>query len=132
VRRIEKLQVLVAALGQRDLGHLCAAALVQCSLSSARQYLLQLRDAGIVAYRPGRSPNGVDTGSYCLNTDTAVAQEILESMAHLRHSARVDLRGASPACFLHTADGDTLAPGTNTMRVRRDPLVVALFGEARP
>lgn len=119
------------------MGYLSVAALLQCSPSAARQYLYQLRDAAVVSFRPGRRVDCADCGNYSLNADPAVAQNFFATLAESACSARISVRTNRPkhagipgAPYFHIMDGDILPLRMSNAPARRDPLVVALFGEA--
>ena len=50
--RTEKLGQLAVAFEERDMGQLEVAALLECSASSARNYLFELLDAGVIRRLP--------------------------------------------------------------------------------
>lgn len=106
--RAVRLHQLIHALSARDLGNLDAATLLNCSASGARNYLLELLDAGVVTATSysGAGP-GAEKIVYCLNADQAIVHRFL------------DLLCKRSACS--TGAGPTTA---------RDPLVMALFGAA--
>lgn len=108
VRRICNLRALVEEFGERDIGCAAAALFLSCSLTSARNYVSELLDAGVVASHPVRQGAGcLDRTLYQLTTDRLVLRRFLEGLAEFEGA---DSFGA----------GDPPA--------RRDPLVAALFG----
>lgn len=110
VRRIEKMRMLVSALSERDMGYLAAAALLECSPSSARQYLQQLGDAGVLSFRSS-------SGSYWLNADPAAARHFFDAQPGEKRAPT-----PGPRVVHNMNAGDFPA--------RRDALVMALFGNA--
>jgi hypothetical protein len=88
-----------------DLGSIGAAALLDCSASSARNYLLELMDAGVVSAMLNRS-GGNERTVYRLNTNRLLLDDFRAALAP--------------------------APDCVAIAAARDPLVAALFGAARP
>jgi hypothetical protein len=104
--RVTRLNALIEALSARELGSMAAARLLNCSASCARNYLMELMDAGIIAISSNlRADGSLDKTVYCLIADRAIVDMFQDSLEDLS------------ACE-HT--GPTVA--------MRDPLVVALFG----
>lgn len=103
--RIERLDALIAELSLRGLGSFGVAALLDCSASSARNYLLELRDAGVVVADANSEPGCADKTVYRLSGDHFLVNGFKSSLSRSRGGA------------------DTVAA--------RDPLVAALFGAPR-
>jgi hypothetical protein len=101
--RNTRLNALLAALAVRDLGSIGTAALLDCSASSARNYLLELLDAGVVSAILNPAV-GNERTVYRLNTDRLLVDDFQS----------------------------TLAPDCGATAAARDPLVAALFGAPRP
>jgi hypothetical protein len=135
--RIERLNALLAAFAVRDLGHADVAALLECSGSSARNYVFELIDSGVI--RSSHESDGrYDKAVYRLSPNRLLVDAFRASLAdaqknHQKCDAPLarsvqdtgrDLReyraGSDPAC----------EPGI--FSARRDPLVAALFGAPRP
>jgi hypothetical protein len=95
-----RLSALVAELAVRELDNAGAAKLLRCSASSARNYLLELMDAGAVDASSDRS-DGADRTVYRLNPDKL-----------------------GQGAF----DAAGLIAGNPVAAAARDPLVAALFG----
>lgn len=103
--RIERLDALIAELSLRGLGSFGVAALLDCSASSARNYLLELRDAGVVVPGPNSALACADKIVYRLSSDQLLVDGFKVALARSRGEA----------------DGGAA----------RDPLVAALFGAPR-
>lgn len=104
-RRLEKLSELVAELSVRDMGLAAIAAFLGCSPSSARNYVFELQDAGVVESPASRAPPGcVERTVYRLHADTP---GVRRDAGRLRADPLAGLCERAP---------------------RRDPLVAALFG----
>ncbi len=103
--RIERLDALIAELSVRGLGNFAVAAFLDCSASSARNYLLELRDAGVVVPVPGSAPECADKTVYRLSGDHLLVDGFKVTLARAR--------------------------GNVSAAAMRDPLVAALFGGAR-
>lgn len=99
--RNARLGTLLAELSQRDLGSLGVAALLDCSPSSARNYLFELLDAGLLRALPNPA-EGSDTTVYRLTPDQGLVDAFKTSL---------------------TVAGNAVAAAAE-----RDPLVAALFG----
>lgn len=127
--RIERLNTLVAALSVRDLGHAGVATLLRCSASSARNYVFELMDAGVIGLlRNGPVADGCsDKSVYRLNPNKrlVVAFQATLVAPEQRASTRANL-------VRRDHDGDfgcsEAAVSVANMVARRDPLVTALFG----
>jgi hypothetical protein len=104
--RNTRLNALIEALSFRELGSKGAAALLQCSVSSARNYLEELMDARVIAIssKPWTG-GGLDRTVYCLNPDPLIV-------------------GAFQTALGEFASGADKAANAAV----RDPLVLALFG----
>ncbi len=140
LRRIEKLKALVGELAVRELDVHAAARFLQCSPSSARNYILELCGAAI-AMPPFGTPGdcAADGQAYHLNAlvDGEQIHHFLEQLAAPRICGAARSKGGRPAgvrCggrYFHIMGDDTkfaLQPGIAP--TRRDPLVAALFGMA--
>ncbi|WP_119810054.1 hypothetical protein [Massilia cavernae] len=109
VRRISNLRALVEEFGKRDLGCAAAALFLSCSFSSARNYIVELLDAGVLAAHPVRQGAGcLDRTLYQLTADRLARQRFLATLAESDDA------------------GFSFGPGDRP--ARRDPLVAALFG----
>jgi hypothetical protein len=104
--RNTRLNALIEALSFRELGSKGAAALLQCSASSARNYLQELIDARVIAVSSKPWTGGdLDKTVYCLNPDPLIVNSFQTAL------------GESASC-----------DGTARTVMVRDPLVLALFG----
>ncbi|RJG21487.1 hypothetical protein D3872_06720 [Massilia cavernae] len=109
MRRISNLRALVEEFGKRDLGCAAAALFLSCSFSSARNYIVELLDAGVLAAHPVRQGAGcLDRTLYQLTADRLARQRFLATLAESDDA------------------GFSFGPGDRP--ARRDPLVAALFG----
>ncbi|RJG14453.1 hypothetical protein D3872_17715 [Massilia cavernae] len=100
---------MVEEFGERDIGCAAAAMLLNCSLTAARNYILELLDAGVVASHPVRQDAGcLDRTLYQLSADRPLVQRFLATLAD---TDRADFPFGAP-----------------NPPARRDPLVTALFG----
>ncbi|MEO7494999.1 MAG: hypothetical protein ABIT83_15415 [Massilia sp.] len=109
LRRVHNLRILVAAFSERDLGGGGVVGVLDCSPSTARNYLLELMDARVIVPYPRRQPAGS-------------ADRLLYRLSDERHVVSAFL------AELNRWDGGTetlCAPGDGE---RRDPLMAALFG----
>jgi hypothetical protein len=104
--RNTRLNALIEALSLRELGSKGAATLLQCSASSARNYLQELIDARVITVSSTpRTGGGIDRTVYCLNPDTMIVADFQTALGE-------------------SASGADMA----TNAAVRDPLVLALFG----
>lgn len=103
--RIARLDALIAELSLREKGNLGAAAFLNCSVSTARNYLLELLDAGVIVTGLNTVPACADKTVYRLSADHVLV-----------------------AAFKATLGPDCCGAGGVT---GRDPLVAALFGAPR-
>ena len=138
-RRIARLDQLMAAFASTDMGHAEAAALLRCSLSSARSYMFELIDAGVLVPTEFKLSGRVSRPVYRLNPDARVLahyQSVLASALHSAHSvpgwALPGERASVPGvCAAPGAPGSQLARSSCVaaqVTIKRDPLVAALFG----
>jgi len=125
--RVSRLDRLLAVLSVRALPQVEIACLLRCSTSAARNYVLELLDAGVVETVPHGEVNGRRYKSlYRLHPDQG---RLAAFLAALRQAAAWPGRprgmDAGPArmefghCPLTQDDA----------AIRRDPLVSALFGD---
>jgi len=137
LRRIEKLQALVAELTVRELDVHAAAHFLQCSPSSARNYILELCDAAIAMPPPGAGECAADGQTYHLNAlaDGEQIRHYLAQLAAPRLRGSAASKGRRPSglrCgerYFHIIADDTqFALQPSIAPVQRDPLVAALFG----
>jgi hypothetical protein len=142
IRRQRRLHVLIDAFSARDMDAVEVAALLECSSTSARNYLSELLAAAVImARRAVRSDDGSMRNCYCLNGDSALVCNFLADL-DAAHLPKVRLkRGSKQATearsfgtrhFHIIADDRFLGVSTSHVAVRRDPLVAALFGKERP
>lgn len=133
--RIERLTALIAGFTPGVLQVADIAALLRCSLSSARNYIFELRDAGLIGLAAGSPTNcGIDRMVFCLTADRA---RIDAFMTVLANPGLFDLTRAKTGARLCTVapvaafENHALQPRASAIvNVRRDPLVAALFGAA--
>lgn len=140
-RRLENMRLLLAELSRRPMQIDDIAALLGASVSAARNYVLELCDAGVA-----NAVDGWDGKSgkphYRLAADPARSRAFLEQMTNPYRDAGVVVRrvtAGKPAKVamgsgrnVHiTGDDVHYAFRVEREPVRRDPLVAALFGAAR-
>jgi hypothetical protein len=134
LRRIERLSSLVAEFSVRDLGHAGVAALLQCSASSARNYVIELMDAGVIRLSPNGQPDGcIDRIVYRLNADQRLVDEFQAALAYPENTRAAAVRrepglASSVHHFRIVPDGIGSALDAGVIAAARDPLVTALFG----
>lgn len=127
-QRLANLRNLVAELSRSDLSRVGVAALLGCSLSASRNYLIELMDAGVVSLHPFRQHR--ERPLYQLNPDSLVVQDFLAGLAEAhRGAAHLPVADQFPARQVWRSADFLLRPGKPP--ARRDPLVAALFGTAR-
>jgi hypothetical protein len=126
-QRMANLRKLVDELSRQDLSRVGAAALLGCSISASRNYLIELMDAGVVSMHPLRHR---ECPLYQLNPDPFAVQDFLAGLAEAQQPAapHPDADGHPARQVWRTADF-LLRPGMPP--ARRDPLVAALFGTTR-
>jgi hypothetical protein len=130
MRKADNMRRLVAALAQGSMRPEAVAALLEISYTAARNYLDTLAQAGVAEYDPQRR------GYLRLLPDTALVERFLDTLDDSVARHRVSLRRSpSRHCvdpgtqFLHVLADDVRFPLVlDTLPVRRDPLVAALFG----
>jgi hypothetical protein len=133
-RRIERLSSLVAEFAARDLGPAGVAALLKCSGSAARIYLIELIDSGVIGPSPNRQPNGgIKQMVYRLNADRRLVDEFLAALANPGNTRAAAVRrepglGCSAGYPGTVPDGIDSACEVRAITAKRDPLVTALFG----
>lgn len=127
-RRIARIEELLSAFATRDMGHAQAATLLRCSLSSARSYMFELIDAGVLVATDARWGGRVARPVYRLNADArAVADYTAALQAAAPAGGQADC--APPGWHAASYSAGRAAPGGAA--VQRDPLVAALFGAGR-
>lgn len=133
--RIERLGALVAAYSVRDLGPAGVATLLRCSGSSARNYVAELLDAGVITPMPGGWADGcADKNVYRLTPNRRLVEAFLVSLEACGPEALTRARQVrrhydapcaatldNPLAQCGNWAAANFAPG-------RDPLVTALFG----
>jgi hypothetical protein len=103
--------VLVAAFSRRHLGNPDVEALLACSASSARNYLIALLDAGIIEQVP------------------RCAGHFVKPVYRLAANTRIDHAGGHVSRQLPgMGEFVNYSSDAGAIGVRRDPLVAALFG----
>jgi hypothetical protein len=128
--RIERLTVLIAAFSANDLRQIDVAALLKCSTASARNYITDLMDAGVIA---PSSHDQVNRGTfqlrYSLSADTFIVEEFREALANPRQGNITRAASVKKDVYL-ACSAPAGIEGADQPQVvaRRDPLVAALFG----
>lgn len=88
-RRMAKLHALIAELKVRNTGYGAVALFLPCSSSAARNYMHELRDAGVVGSALIRQGAGcIDKMAYHLNPDPALAQNFWPRSMHPKAATR--------------------------------------------
>lgn len=137
---MEKLHALVAELAVRNMGYGAAALFLACSSSAARNYMHELRDAGVIAAALIRQSAGcIDKMAFHLNPDPSLAQNFLATLDASRRVNKISTRGGGhqvDACanvrhFHIMRDDVEMSLKVSSTPVQRDPLVAALFGARR-
>lgn len=140
-RRMSNLRALVEEFGNRDLGCAGAALFLGCSYSSARNYLAQLLDAGVVASHPVRLGAGcIDRTLYRLTADPLVVHRFLAALAGPTGVQGMPAHGGTERLETAPHAGSTRIVWRNAdfslavgyAPTHRDPLVAALFGVVTP
>lgn len=132
-RRAGKLRLLLDELALRELDVAAAAALLQVSSSSVRNYLHELHDAGIAAPSADAGGRWVEASVYRLCADADRVRDFLAQVAAAR-MARARPANHNPVwrnggCLFHIMGDDVkFALSAGSAHPRRDPLVAALFG----
>jgi DNA-binding transcriptional ArsR family regulator len=141
-RRLANMRLLLAELALREMQVDEIAKLLSASSSAARNYVYELRDAGVVDAvhdRDGRFR--ACKPSYRLSSNPAKSRDFIEAMVNSERDARVLVRPGTAgkrgqvivgiARRVHIM-GDDVHYSIRVDRepVRRDPLVTALFGAA--
>lgn len=130
--RIERLRRLLSELSLREVGHSDVIELLDCSMSSARNYIAELLNARVVVARACH--RGSDRAMYRLNTDEAP----LRAFCALLGGAPVpggahpppplDVVATHQAFLFESPRHWALVRGAS---MQRDPLVAALFGDPK-
>jgi hypothetical protein len=139
LRRIEKLHVLVAQLIMRDIEPNTVVTVLMCSPSAARNYVEQLRDAGLIKLVPVRSAAGrVGRTAYRLHHDRERVSAFLTTLSEPGHGGKISTRNGGHAIeprshrrFHIMRDDVGISLRISNAPAQRDPLVAALFGAPR-
>lgn len=143
--RIARMNALMSAFAVRDMGHLEAATLLQCSQSSARNYMFELMDAGVIIPADAQGRRRAAKPVYRLNHDTRVIDGYKAELGctpeyvGARTGANPQDRAPKPVqrdrqlSSVRLSDRYAGSPyAANEAAVQRDPLVAALFGARIP
>lgn len=133
-RRIERLKTLLSELAVRDLNHFDVARLFECSLSAARNYMRELRDAAVVILPTAAvGKSKLDEARYQLSPHVWLVQDFIDAKYYgsVLAAGRPQrcASASAPRHFHILADDVKHAVKINNCPARRDPLVAALFGE---
>jgi len=129
------LHALIAELKVRNMG--AVALFLACSSSAARNYLHELRDAGVIASALIRqSAVCIDKMVFYLNPDPALAQNYLATLDACRSGNKIKTKGgehqvearANVRHFHIVRDDVSIALTVGSTSAQRDSLVAALFG----
>jgi hypothetical protein len=132
-RRLDNMRALVAEFAARDIGYAGVALLLACSLTTARKYIAELLDAGLVfplsasQRRPGA---GIDRTLYRRTADPLAVHRFLATLAGPSAPADIAAPRTRPdAARIHrTWLAADVSLRAGHAPARRDPLVAALFG----
>jgi hypothetical protein len=133
-RRNDNLRSLVAELTLRDMGYVGVATHLNCSASSARNYISHLLDLGVIVSAPNKPPAGAaDRTVFRLNGVLASSglygAENVQGRSAGRRSLELSQgtlnRNGESHLWLETAVSLVRPAGVAPLR---DPLVAALFG----
>jgi hypothetical protein len=113
-RRHENLRSLVAELSSREMGYVGVATHLNCSASSARNYISHLLDLGVIVSSPNKAPAGA--------ADRTVFRAGRRSLELSQGTLN---RNGDSHLWLETAVSLVRPAGLAPVR---DPLVAALFG----
>ncbi len=134
-RRLDKLQSLLDELCRRDLDVTAAASFLLCSPSTARNYLCQLRAAGVACQLPPVQADRHDGLCFRATSDRAQIGYFLEQLETARRGDTVTIRKPPSGALrvggvsFHILEDDVkFALRLSRTKARRDPLVAALFG----
>jgi hypothetical protein len=133
LQRLGNMRTLVTELAARDIGYADVACLLGCSLTTARNYVAELLDAGLVsALLLGQGESGSERTRYRRTADPLAVHRFLAALSR-------PLKGAEDAAPQTRPDGARVhrtwlpadfSAGAHHAPARRDPLVAALFGAA--
>lgn len=133
-RRIARLNALLSELAARDISHLDVVRFFGCSLSAARNYMRELRDAAVVTLETSAErKTSIDHERYRLSPNARLVKDFMDA----QYSHRILAAGRLPRRdipsgsrhFHILADDVKYAVKICNLPARRDPLVAALFGE---
>lgn len=130
--RRERLNLLVVELSLHDLRHVDIAALLECSASSARNYIFELMDGGVITVSPNQQSHRSIDRTYRLCGVERLTDKYQEGLTGLRNgdSTRTIVRkDQEPVCGC--CDFRVVSVSNRQGRnvgAKRDPLVAALFG----
>lgn len=136
-RRMANLHALIAELKVRNMGYGAVALFLACSSSAARNYMHELRDAGVIASALIRQSAGcIDKMAFYLNPDPALAQNYLATLDASKRGNKIVTKGgehqvdarANVRHFHIVRDDARIALAVGSTSAQRDPLVAALFG----
>lgn len=136
LRRRVTIRALIAELALRDMNHWAVADFLNCSCSTARTYMKELLEAGVVKLpQRGAGKFILDRAPYSLSGAAEAIEQFLDSLTDAE-SVSTDyskgFNGLLNGQRVHIPSGD---PGFPTRlerpRARRDPLVTALFGRGK-
>jgi hypothetical protein len=130
-RRLGNMRALVAELAARDIGCAGVAVFLGCSSTTARSYLAELLDAGLVSVLPAsQGQSRVVRTLYRRTADPLAVHRFLAALAGPQEAAEhAEAQTRPDAERIHrkwlAADASLHA---GHAPARRDPLVAALFG----
>jgi hypothetical protein len=142
VRRLQRLNALIDELSARDMDAAAVALFLDCSATSARNYLNDLLEASVIrSRRTALSGDCYMRNGYHLNGDPRMARHFLAGCRESQCGDPILKRGRKQSNAARTygtrhfhimADDCCAGVRATRVEVRRDPLVAALFGENPP
>ncbi|WP_020653009.1 hypothetical protein [Massilia niastensis] len=136
VLRVSRLSRLLAVLSVRELPQVEIASLLRCSTSSARNYVLELLEAGVIETVPHGHANGrMYKSLYRLGPDQGLISAFRASLEQGGEWERPErpvrqcaLERKPERSVIRVESSQWMLPSGGAA-VRRDPLVSALFGD---
>ena len=142
-RRVVNLRALISEFAARNMGYCGVALFLNCSESTARNYVHELIDHRVIAYpRIRAQASCVDRTVYSLNPDPLIVRQFFETLvvseSRRRHSVSAGRYGGPGPVWSKNArhvhilwDDVAIVDSAQSAPVQRDPLVAALFGAPR-
>jgi predicted ArsR family transcriptional regulator len=136
LQRCERMRALLGELAKGEMDGAAIAAFLGCSNSSAYKYVTELVDADLVF--PSNLPSGQGRPKlgYCLTEDMRAVDDFISGLLAVHAGATLQrkpkrsgqVRTTGSQHFHIMADDQSDEVQATSVSVRRDPLVIALFG----